>query len=420
MEVSSSLQNVRLKIQAVIASQCRPFLSVIPMVQENVQGSAQFNIGLTSFDAVEADCVIQFVGEANPTTRASATLGVHIDTTAPNQTLPPEVLPSCTPAGECLTQEEATNLAGTCAAVSGYACDAAKSCFVCGEGLDNIQSISLTVSNLRNDRKVFPLRLKFEPRFDESYDIVWDQQFNTLLPMENQIQLVPAPAPVPQQTQQQIYSPYSLPYNGVSMPFNTYATAQYGTQPFYSLAYPFGYTSTGPQVPGVPELQQPFIASGGIIPTAQRTGFPPEPYGAQTVYQNYQMPAGFNLNSQTYPGLVAGQAVLPPYCQQFMFNFQAGYGNRFGNTWNNPYSMGVPFGMPNNCQYPMMCQSPQMCGYAAFGGSNWNVQLGFNYRSECSYPSICNNPGRCPDLANQQSTQTTTPTTTTTITYKQV
>ena len=420
VQVDNSLQGVKIRVQAVIDAQCRPFLSVIPGVQQNVQDSTQFTIGLTSFDAVQADCNIEFVGEANANTRASAILAVHIDTDAPNGTIPPSSLPSCAPAGECLTQDQANGLTTTCRAVSGFSCtDLSQSCFVCGNGLDNVQAVALTVSNLRNDRKVYPLHLNFQPAFDASYDLVWDQQFNTMMPLQNQPQLV-----TQTQVQTTQFNPYTMPYAGVSQPLSTIIAGQYQYQPYYSQNTPFASANNQQlqNLPRVPELQNPFLPSGGIAPSALTTGYAPESYGTQYPYQRYQgyqLQSGQYYNQQAYPGLVAGQPVFPPYCQNFRYNVQAGFGNAQANIWSNPYSYGVPQGMTANCQYPYICNSPQLCGFAQFGGSNWQVQLGFNTGgSACSYPNICSNPSACGQMTNIQPNgiSSNTPQ----ITYKQV
>ncbi|MEM4255346.1 MAG: carboxypeptidase regulatory-like domain-containing protein [Candidatus Norongarragalinales archaeon] len=398
VEVKSALKGAKIKIQAGVNAECALLLSVVPAVKEKVEDSGQFNVRLNSFDAIEpTECSVTFIGEANPTTKATVILPVSISTSAG----PPPEAQQCDP-NACLTTSEAQS-AG-CSPRSGFACeDPAKSCFVCGSGLDGISNISLSVSNLKNDRRVYPLFLDFDPRFNEEFDLVWDQQINTRL------------NGLPQQYPQ-----------GGGMPYDAWATQQYGASPYYSPNYPFGigqgYYS---QYQYNPEFQNPI-----------RTGVPPELLGSTYPFQQtglfgysqsqlaippqfmmqqgfgsicggfagVQCPPGFACDNSlgsagrcvptggAYPGLQPGQPVVPPYCYNYVYNSQSAFNYQYSQVGFSAYTPGVPYGLPPQCQYPLVCQNPQACGYIA-GGAQGLMSGGVPF--ECQYPQVCNNPSAC-------------------------
>ena len=372
VEVRIGLKETKVKIQASVNAECASLLSVLPAVKENAQESAQFNVRLNSFDAVDpTECAVTFLGEVNPSTKATVILPVSISTTAG-----PDPEPQQCDANACLTQSQAQTLG--CSPRSGFACvDAEKSCFVCGSGLDGISDISLSVSNLKNDRRVFPLFLDFDPKFNEEFDLVWDQQINTR-------------STIPQG---------NYPIGG-GIPYDAFATQQFGAQPFYSANYPLGIGQGYSQYQYLPEYQNPI-----------RTGVPPELLGTQYPYQtqgwygysqsslaipqqnymqqgfgqtcggfaNAQCPAGMACDNSfgtagrcvpvggAYPGLQPNQPVVPPYCYNYAYNQQSAFNNQYSQIGFSGYTPGVPTGYPQQCQYPYICQNPQACGYISGG-----------------------------------------------------
>ena len=376
VEVKIGLKQTKVKIQAGVNAECLSLLSVIPAVKENAEESAQFNIRLNSFDVVDADCIITFQGEANPTTKATVLLPVSIHTTAGP---PPEAL-RCEPSS-CLTPSEAQSIG--CSPRSGFVCeDAAKSCFVCGSGLDGIESISLSISNLKNDRRVYPLFLDFEPKFNEQFDLVWDQQINTR-----------NGGGIPQQNYPQ----------GGGMPYDSWMSQQYGVQPYYSPNYPLGIGQGYSQFQYPPDYQNPI-----------RTGVPPQLLGSSYPYQQtggygysqsqlaippqFMMQQGFGQPGGAYPGLQPNQPVVPPYCYNYVFNSQSAFNNQYSQIGFSGYTPGVPSGYPQQCQYPFVCQNPQACGYIAGGQQGFYGQLGVGgggVPPQCQYPQVCNNPSAC-------------------------
>ncbi|HLD62338.1 MAG TPA: carboxypeptidase regulatory-like domain-containing protein [Candidatus Norongarragalinales archaeon] len=383
VEVKIGLKETKVKIQASVNSECASLLSVVPAVKENAQESAQFNVRLNSFDAVEpTECAVTFLGEVNPATKATVILPVSISTTAG-----PDPEPQQCDASSCLAQSEAQALG--CSPRSGFACaDAGKSCFVCGSGLDGISDISLSINNLKNDRRVYPLFLNFDPKFNEEFDLVWDQQINTRsqgIPQGN----YPA---------------------GGGVPYDAYINQQYGAQPFYSSNYPLGIGQGYSQNQYLPEYQNPI-----------RTGVPPELLGTQYPYQqpnqmgfgysqsqlaipqqnymqqgfgqtcggfaNAQCPQGMICDNSfgsagqciptggAYPGLQPNQPVVPPYCYNYFYNQQSSFNNQYSQIGFSSYTPGAPVGYPPQCQYPYICQNPQACGYIAGGMQGANGPL---------------------------------------------
>ncbi|MFH1056730.1 MAG: carboxypeptidase regulatory-like domain-containing protein, partial [Candidatus Micrarchaeota archaeon] len=411
---NSSLEGVKIKIRADVSEECKPLISVRPGVKEKVESAAKFSLILNSFDAVEGECFVRFLGEADEHTKSAVEIPVLLNLTAP--ITPPPILPPCEPVNSCLTPEEAEQFGSVCAPRVGFACSEGTSCFVCGDGLGSIESVSLTVNNLHNDRQVYPLVLTFEPQFNEEYDLVWEQPFETVLPDINQAQFQIQPGY--DQYYNQYYNNYPSAY---SSPYSSWYGDYYGSQPYYSSsAYPYGtnYGSdygTNQYSGGLPPVQSgvspvplgstyPTDTGGYGTPSYSSSGYPsssssypsysaPYDYGynVPSFYGSYtdvnpsgttsvgvtsgqgglvdQCPAGFFCQQQTaeqglcvstggnpYPGIQSGQSVLPSYCNDYLYNSQSGYNNYYGaNYQSNPYTPGVPYGYPANCQYPQVC-----------------------------------------------------------------
>lgn len=437
VEVISSLNGVKLKISAMVNRECANLLLVTPSVKDKVEGSSQFTIGLITQSVIEADCAVAFIGEANSQTKATVIIPVSIKTTTPDcaatNSCPQQ--DACGPDNACLTPQDGQSFG--CTPRNDLACDSGKTCFVCGTGLDNVGSITLDVSNLKNDRKVYPLMLTFDPQFNEEFDLVWDQPFNTQLPVQTQPQF---------QYQQQQLGNY--PTQG-PVGYNQFMTQQYGVSPYYSFNYPLGIGQGYAQYQTLPYYNNPI-----------RAGVPPEPLGTQYPYQQVTLPGAFNTQYQygynqnmippqycapggfgqtcggianaqcpqgstcqiqagdygrcvpitgNYPGITPGQPVVPPYCYNYVYNQQSAFAGQYAGMRQSPYNTGAPFGYPANCQYPTMCQNPQACGYVATGQQGFYGQFGPQGSTppECQYPAICNNPGACKMYNGVQGGQAT-------------
>lgn len=423
VEVTSLLAGTKIKISSAVNQECAQLLVVTPSMKDKVEGSTQFTVGLASQDAISADCLVAFVGEANPGVKAAVILPVNINTSAVDCSATnscPE-LPKCEPDNACLSAEDGSKFG--CAPRNDLSCTSGKSCFVCGTGLDNINEIRLTISNLKNDRKVFPIFLNFEPKFNEEFDLQWDQQINTQLPVRNN----------PQFQNQQPYGNYGYPINQPGMGYDQYFSQNYGVNPYYSTNYPYGTGYGYSQYQTLPYYQNPI-----------RTGVPPESLGTQYPYQQISPPGagglgnygygaggygygnynygqgavmpqycapfqqGFQGQQQIatggmYPGITPNQPVVPPYCYSFAVNFQSGYSAQYTGAGQNPYYPSVPYGMPPNCQYPTICNNPQACSYVAYGQG---LPSFGSLPPECQYPAVCGNSGKCSYYNGQQPQST--------------